>query len=199
MDSNGWLFLKRAEHKLFIGMLPKNVSEDEVSGLFSQYGTIKDLQILRGSQQTSKGSFRFVSAWFSWSYERYHTFSWIFTISSICCSSSGCAFLKYETKDQAVAALEAINGKCKMEVMKFSWYFRKKIGGSYQNHLNHRKPLYCWKSIFTLLIFCAFVGTSIISRHFNDISEKRYCLLLLCWTLFVGFIIIIIIWRLKSF
>ncbi|XP_038900154.1 RNA-binding protein BRN1 [Benincasa hispida] len=73
--------LERLEHKLFIGMLPKNVSEDEVSSLFSQYGTIKDLQILRGSQQTSKG----------------------------------CAFLKYETKDQAVAALEAINGKCKME------------------------------------------------------------------------------------
>ncbi|XP_023004542.1 RNA-binding protein BRN1-like [Cucurbita maxima] len=73
--------LERLEHKLFIGMLPKNVSEDEVSGLFAQYGTIKDLQILRGSQQTSKG----------------------------------CAFLKYETKDQAVAALEAINGKYKME------------------------------------------------------------------------------------
>lgn len=44
------------EHKLFIGMLPKNVSEVEVSALFSQYGTIKDLQILRGSQQTSKGA-----------------------------------------------------------------------------------------------------------------------------------------------
>jgi CUG-BP- and ETR3-like factor len=43
------------EHKLFIGMLPKNVSEVEVSALFSKYGTIKDLQILRGSQQTSKG------------------------------------------------------------------------------------------------------------------------------------------------
>jgi len=28
----------------------------------------------------------------------------------------GCAFLKYETKDQALAALEAINGKHKMEV-----------------------------------------------------------------------------------
>lgn len=44
------------EHKLFIGMLPKNVSEVEVSALFSKYGTIKDLQILRGSQQTSKGA-----------------------------------------------------------------------------------------------------------------------------------------------
>ncbi|KAF9623155.1 hypothetical protein IFM89_037736 [Coptis chinensis] len=73
--------LERLEHKLFVGMLPKNVSDAEVSSLFSIYGTIKDLQILRGSQQTSKG----------------------------------CAFLKYETKEQALAALEAINGKYKME------------------------------------------------------------------------------------
>ncbi|KAI5565292.1 hypothetical protein POPTR_014G135540v4 [Populus trichocarpa] len=73
--------LERLEHKLFVGMLPKNVSEAEVSDLFSKYGTIKDLQILRGSQQTSKS----------------------------------CAFLKYETKEQALAALEDINGKHKME------------------------------------------------------------------------------------
>ncbi|TKY52563.1 RNA-binding protein BRN1 [Spatholobus suberectus] len=73
--------LERLEHKLFVGMLPKNISEDEVSDLFSKYGTIKDLRILRGSQQTSKG----------------------------------CAFLKYETKEQALTALEAINGKHKME------------------------------------------------------------------------------------
>ncbi|XP_071720488.1 RNA-binding protein BRN1-like isoform X2 [Rutidosis leptorrhynchoides] len=73
--------LERLEHKIFIGMLPKNVSEGEVSSLFSQYGTLKDLQILRGSQQTSKG----------------------------------CAFVKYETKEQAVAAIEDLNGKHKME------------------------------------------------------------------------------------
>ncbi|KDP21546.1 hypothetical protein JCGZ_22017 [Jatropha curcas] len=73
--------LERLEHKLFVGMLPKNVSEAEVSELFSKYGSIKDLQILRGSQQTSKG----------------------------------CAFLKYDTKEQALAALEAVNGKHKME------------------------------------------------------------------------------------
>lgn len=29
---------------------------------------------------------------------------------------AGCAFLKYETKDQALAALEALNGKHRMEV-----------------------------------------------------------------------------------
>ncbi|XP_018457565.1 RNA-binding protein BRN1 isoform X2 [Raphanus sativus] len=73
--------LERLEHKLFVGMLPKNVSEAELLSLFSKYGTIKDLQILRGAQQTSKG----------------------------------CAFLKYETKEQAVSAMEAINGKHKME------------------------------------------------------------------------------------
>lgn len=28
----------------------------------------------------------------------------------------GCAFLKYETKEQALAAIEALNGKHKMEV-----------------------------------------------------------------------------------
>lgn len=37
-------------------MLSKNVSEAEVSALFSKYGNIKDLQILKGPQQTSKGT-----------------------------------------------------------------------------------------------------------------------------------------------
>ncbi|WVZ67491.1 hypothetical protein U9M48_016560 [Paspalum notatum var. saurae] len=74
--------LERLEHKLFIGMLPKNVTDTELADLFSKYGNIKDLQILRGSQQTSK---------------------------------AGCAFLKYETKDQALAAIEALNGKHKIE------------------------------------------------------------------------------------
>lgn len=73
--------LERLEHKLFIGMLPKNVSDAEVSELFSNYGTITDLQLLRGYQQTSKG----------------------------------CAFLKFETKEQALAAIEALNGKHKIE------------------------------------------------------------------------------------
>lgn len=73
--------LERLEHKLFVGMLPKNVSDAELLALFSQYGTIKDLQIIRGSQQTSKG----------------------------------CAFMKYEQKEQAIAAINALNGKHKME------------------------------------------------------------------------------------
>ncbi|KAG0501123.1 hypothetical protein HPP92_001195 [Vanilla planifolia] len=74
--------LERLEHKLFIGMLPKNVTDAEVTSLFSKYGNIKDLQVLRGSPHTSK---------------------------------AGCAFVKYETKEQATAALEGLNGKHKME------------------------------------------------------------------------------------
>ncbi|KAG2603240.1 RNA-binding protein BRN1-like [Panicum virgatum] len=74
--------LERLEHKLFIGMLPKNVTDTELTDLFSKHGNIKDLQILRGSQQTSK---------------------------------AGCAFIKYETKEQALAAIEALNGKHKIE------------------------------------------------------------------------------------
>lgn len=30
---------------------------------------------------------------------------------------AGCAFLKYETKEQAIAAIEALNGVHKMEVL----------------------------------------------------------------------------------
>jgi CUG-BP- and ETR3-like factor len=30
--------------------------------------------------------------------------------------AAGCAFLKYETKEQAMAAIEALNGKHKKEV-----------------------------------------------------------------------------------
>ncbi|KAI4304518.1 hypothetical protein MLD38_040014 [Melastoma candidum] len=60
-------------------MLPKNVTEDEVSDVFLGYGNIKDLHILRGSQKTSKGN-------------------------------------RYETKEQALSALEALNGKHKMKV-----------------------------------------------------------------------------------
>jgi CUG-BP- and ETR3-like factor len=39
-------------------MLPKNVTDTELADLFSKYGNINDLQILRGSQHTSKGKSR---------------------------------------------------------------------------------------------------------------------------------------------
>jgi RNA recognition motif. (a.k.a. RRM, RBD, or RNP domain) len=56
---------------------------------------------------------------------RFFTFYLTFLLESFCiidnktflvCDQAGCAFLKYETKDQALAALEALNGKHRMEV-----------------------------------------------------------------------------------
>ncbi|CAM8987843.1 unnamed protein product [Rhodiola kirilowii] len=112
--------LERLEHKLFIGMLPKNITEAEVYDLFSTYGTINDLQILRGSQQTSRG----------------------------------CAFLKYETKEQALASIEAINGKHKMEIPRRNARLGKLrklkhlfLGLKVQIHriIHHYSELYPWE------------------------------------------------------
>jgi hypothetical protein len=38
--------------------------------------------------------------------------------------AAGCAFLKYETKEQAVAAIEALNGKHRIEVCEKKQGFR---------------------------------------------------------------------------
>lgn len=43
------------EHKLFIGMLPKGASKADVMAVFSPYGSIKELSVIKGSQPTSKG------------------------------------------------------------------------------------------------------------------------------------------------
>jgi CUG-BP- and ETR3-like factor len=99
-------------------MLPKNVTDAEMTDLFSQYGNIKDLQILRGSQQTSKGNF-IVDIVYRNGPTHFH-FSPIFHVHLACLSNgyvaAGCSFLKYETKEQAMAAIEALNGKHKIEV-----------------------------------------------------------------------------------
>ncbi|GMP91209.1 hypothetical protein CsSME_00041997 [Camellia sinensis var. sinensis] len=111
--------LERLEHKLFVGMLPKNVSDAELYALFSEYGTVKDLQILRGSQQTSKGTSSAPDFFFCFnSYKplKSDLILIIFLLVLLISIIAGCSFLKYETKEQALAAIEALNGKHKMEV-----------------------------------------------------------------------------------
>ncbi|KAF2599734.1 hypothetical protein F2Q68_00009820 [Brassica cretica] len=131
--------LERLEHKLFVGMLPKNVSEAELLSLFSKHGTIKDLQILRGAQQTSKASLLQVKyadgelerlehklfvgmlpknvseAELLSLFSKHGTIKDLQILRGAQQTSKGCAFLKYETKEQAVSAMESINGKHKME------------------------------------------------------------------------------------
>ena len=43
-----------AEHKLFVGMLPKSVTEEDLTTAFSPFGVIKELTVIKGSQ-ASKG------------------------------------------------------------------------------------------------------------------------------------------------
>ncbi|KAF2924338.1 RNA-binding protein BRN1 isoform X4 [Oryza sativa Japonica Group] len=52
--ADGELERLAAEQKLFIGMLPRDVKENEVSALFSQYGNIRQLKVLRSPQKTRK-------------------------------------------------------------------------------------------------------------------------------------------------
>eukprot|EP00249_Psilotum_nudum_P016199 c25712_g1_i2 orf=282-1604(+) len=46
--------LERLEHKLFVGMLPKSASAEDITKIFSPYGEIKELTVIKGSQ-ASKG------------------------------------------------------------------------------------------------------------------------------------------------
>lgn len=52
---------------------------------------------------------------------------------------TGCAFLKYETKEQAIAAIEALNGVHKMEVL-FAVQFLSLT-------LSHQKPLFFFSCV----------------------------------------------------
>ncbi|KAH7352805.1 hypothetical protein KP509_19G065300 [Ceratopteris richardii] len=61
-------------------MLPKTATEADLTPIFSPFGTIKEITIMKGSHATR-----------------------------------GCAFLKYETKEQALAAIKSLNDIYKME------------------------------------------------------------------------------------
>lgn len=68
--------LERMEHKLFIGMVPRTATEEDLRQLFAPFGQIDHLGILYGPGNVSKG----------------------------------CAFLRYATREQALAAINAMNG-----------------------------------------------------------------------------------------
>lgn len=67
--------------KLFVGQIPNGVNEEQLRGVFSQYGRVKEVHFIK---DRSSNKFR------------------------------GCAFVHYETKEEADAAIEALSGKYKL-------------------------------------------------------------------------------------
>mmetsp|Transcript_17214 Transcript_17214/g.43885 ORF Transcript_17214/g.43885 Transcript_17214/m.43885 type:complete len:392 (-) Transcript_17214:43-1218(-) len=105
--------LERLEHKLFIGMLPKSANEDDLRRLFTPYGVIEELTILRTGTE-----------------------------------SRGCAFVKYQSRDEALAAINSLNGVAKLQdsvqpiVVKFAETQKQKDQKKQQMMMQQQQQLF---------------------------------------------------------
>lgn len=72
-----------SESTLFVGTLPRTANENELRSVFSVFGVIADVTILRDKMTGL---------------------------------SKGCAFVKFENREQAQSALDNLNGQCHLEV-----------------------------------------------------------------------------------
>lgn len=63
--SKSFFKFKRTERKLFVGMLSKKISENDVRIMFSPYGSIEECTVLRDNNNISRGWLSFHSTFHS--------------------------------------------------------------------------------------------------------------------------------------
>lgn len=91
----------RQERKIFVGMLSKKYSENDVRQMFAQFGNIEECLVLRDANAFSRGERRGVGSGSS---------SRRLTVPPL-----GCAFVTFSTKQCAINSIKAMHGSVTLE------------------------------------------------------------------------------------
>jgi RNA recognition motif-containing protein len=98
--------------KLFVGQIPKDVTESTLSGYFEEYGAIKEVSIIRDSAGASRGKLIFIS----------YAFINLIQFDLY----EGCAFVTYFKQSSAILAVQNLHDKVKLtHVITNKFYFNK--------------------------------------------------------------------------
>ncbi|KAF8387664.1 hypothetical protein HHK36_026318 [Tetracentron sinense] len=104
--------LGAVEYKLFVGSLNKQATEKEVEEIFSPYGRVEDVYIMRDEQKQSRGvSYNIYGLMLSFLFNLDEYLHKDGTIGrKILPALAWCGFVKFSHRDMALAAINALNG-----------------------------------------------------------------------------------------